>query len=70
MTRSNITNLSGSEVATLVNEEKAPGFYEVKWDGRGSNGKQVASAIYLYKLEIAKDNNQYFSKTKKMILMN
>ncbi|MDP3442266.1 MAG: T9SS type A sorting domain-containing protein, partial [Ignavibacteria bacterium] len=41
-----IYNILGAEVATLVNEIKQPGRYEVKF-----NGKNLASGVYLYRLQ-------------------
>ncbi|MCX7878207.1 MAG: T9SS type A sorting domain-containing protein [Ignavibacteria bacterium] len=53
-----VYDLSGKEVATLVNQHLDAGIYETDFDGSG-----LASGIYFYKL-IAKD----FSSTRKMIL--
>lgn len=49
----------GREIATLVNEEKTPGNYEVKFDG-----SNLSSGVYFYKLEAGS-----FSSTKKFVLM-
>ncbi len=49
----------GREVAVLVNEEKLPGKYEVKF-----NGSNFSCGIYFYRLSI--DN---YSQTKKLILI-
>jgi hypothetical protein len=49
----------GKEVATLVNEAKVPGKYEVKFDG-----SNLSSGIYFYKLTAG----NYFS-IKKLILL-
>ena len=46
------------EVAALVNEEKKPGTYEVKFDG-----SKLSSGIYFYRIKTGS-----FVKTKKMIL--
>ena len=54
-----IYSLLGSEVATLVNEEKSAGSYEVKFDGTG-----LASGTYFYTLHAGD-----FIQTKKMILI-
>lgn len=54
-----VYNSLGLEVATLVNELKSAGFYEVKFDGSNS-----ASGIYFYRLE-----TEGFSDTKSMILL-
>lgn len=66
--KSNVTltvyNMLGKKVKTLVNENMAAGNYSVSWDGTNSNGEQVSSGIYLYK--IVTDLN---SSSKKMVLL-
>jgi len=64
-----IYDVLGNEVATLVNEEKTAGTYEVNFsaiDGFTSNGKtlQLSSGIYFYRLKFGS-----FSESRKMILM-
>jgi hypothetical protein len=54
-----VYNLLGKEIATLVNEEKPAGEYEVEF-----NGIEVPSGIYFYELKAGS-----FTQTKKMILM-
>lgn len=54
-----ILDILGKEIQTIVNEEKQPGNYEVKFDG-----SNLASGIYLYQLKVAD-----FVETKKMILL-
>ncbi len=54
-----VYDLLGREVATLVNEEKAPGSYEVKFDG-----SNLASGTYFYRLQAGD-----FVQVKKMMLM-
>jgi hypothetical protein len=49
----------GTEIATLVNEEKQAGSYSVSFDA-----SSLASGIYFYKLVSGS-----FVETKKMILM-
>ncbi|MDZ7624827.1 MAG: T9SS type A sorting domain-containing protein [Ignavibacteriaceae bacterium] len=49
----------GNEVATLVNEEKPAGTYEVEFRGTG-----LPSGVYFYQL---KTNS--FIETKKMLLL-
>jgi hypothetical protein len=49
----------GREVATLVNEEKQPGTYEVEFNASG-----LTSGIYFYRLATGS-----FIETKKMILL-
>lgn len=54
----NVYDILGNEVATLINEEKPAGNYEVNFDASG-----LASGMYLYRLQIST-----FIETKKMIL--
>ena len=54
-----VYDILGNEVATLVNEEKAAGNYEVNF-----NASNLSSGVYLYRLQ-AKD----FTELKKMILL-
>jgi len=55
-----VYDVLGNEVATLVNEEKQPGIYEVKF-----NASALSSGIYFYKLNILGEA----SLTRKMLLM-
>jgi uncharacterized lipoprotein YddW (UPF0748 family) len=54
-----IYDLLGSEVATLVNEEKWPGVYKVSF-----NASELSSGIYIYRMVTEK-----FSASRKMIFM-
>jgi hypothetical protein len=60
----NIYNTMGQKVRTLVNEYRDPGRYTVEWDGKNDNGSDVASGVYLYKMQ-AGDNVD----SKKMTLL-
>ena len=52
-------DILGREVATLVNEKKAPGDYEVRFDATG-----LASGVYFYRLQTGS-----FVETKKLLLL-
>ena len=54
-----VYDILGREVATLVNEEKHAGNYEVEFNGNG-----LSSGIYFYKLQAGS-----YTSVKKMILM-
>ena len=54
-----VYDILGNEVATLLNEEKPYGSYDVEFDASG-----LSSGIYFYKLKAGE-----FIQTKKMILM-
>jgi uncharacterized Ntn-hydrolase superfamily protein len=54
-----VYDVLGKEVATLVNEEKPAGSYEVEF-----NGTKLSSGVYLYKMQAGS-----FTDTKKLILV-
>jgi hypothetical protein len=54
-----VYDVLGNEIATLVNEEKPPGTYEVEFDGTG-----FPSGIYFYSISAGN-----FLSTRKMILL-
>jgi endo-1,4-beta-xylanase len=54
-----VYDLLGREVKVLVDEKKAPGIYEVKFDGTG-----LSSGVYFYRLAAGD-----FMATKKLILL-
>jgi len=58
-----VYDVLGNEVATLVNEEKQPGVYEVEFQSTVGS-RQLASGIYFYKLQ-AKN----YSSIRKMIYL-
>jgi hypothetical protein len=58
-----VYDVLGREVATLVNEEKQPGVYEVEFQS-SVGSRQLASGIYYYQLKAGS-----FIETKKMILL-
>ena len=37
-------------MTTLVNDQMGPGNFTVTWDGRDANGSEVASGVYIYKI--------------------
>ena len=61
-----VYDVLGREVATLVNEQKPAGNYEVNFDASG-----LSSGIYFYRITIHSDKLQLgiFAETKKMILL-
>jgi photosystem II stability/assembly factor-like uncharacterized protein len=54
-----VYDLLGREITTLVNEEKSPGNYEVKF-----YGSSVTSGVYFYQIKTSN-----FVSTKKMVLL-
>nr|MBC8175371.1 hypothetical protein [Candidatus Neomarinimicrobiota bacterium] len=47
-----ILNIKGQLIKTLVSEYKKAGDYSILWDGKNSDGKDLKSGIYLYRLQI------------------
>ena len=45
-----VYNDQGQLVVTLIDKHMGPGNFSVTWDGRDSNGGQVASGVYIYKI--------------------
>ncbi len=58
-----VFDVLGNEIATLVNEEKPAGKYEVEFNPESSI-KQPASGIYFYQLKAGS-----FIQTKKMLMI-
>ena len=60
-----IYNILGKEVATLVDEEKAPGNYKVTFDASNSErSRGMASGIYFYRLTVGD-----YVQSKKMLMI-
>lgn len=59
-----VFNITGHEVAVLINKTLSAGSFKVKWDSHDSDGNEVASGVYFYKLETSD-----FVETKKMVLV-
>ena len=58
-----VYDILGNEVATLVNEEKQPGVYEVEFSSFNGSAS-IASGIYMYSIQSGN-----FIDTKKMVLL-
>ncbi|MGB5530719.1 MAG: T9SS type A sorting domain-containing protein, partial [Ignavibacteriaceae bacterium] len=54
-----VYDVLGNEIATLVNEEKPVGSYEVEFDAN-----KLSSGIYFYQLQ-----TESFVQTRKMLLL-
>jgi len=59
-----IYNILGQEVRTLINNNMAAGYKEVVWNGLDNHGRQVATGVYIYRIEAGD-----FVKSHKMIFM-
>lgn len=60
-----VYNLSGKEVATLVNSESVNAGYHIKiWNGRTASGMKAASGVYFIRMQAGE-----FVQTRKMLLI-
>jgi hypothetical protein len=74
-----IYDVLGREVKTLVQRKMQAGSYEMQWDGRDARGRQVASGVYVYRLQAGDASTsslnklgqarQRFVQTRKMLLL-
>jgi hypothetical protein len=47
-----VYDVTGRRIATLVDEERAPGRHTVRWDGRDHTGRTVTTGVYFYRIRI------------------
>jgi glycosidase len=59
-----VFDVLGREVSVLVNERKAPGSYEVRFDG-----SNLASGVYFYRLSMAEAGGENKILMKKMMML-
>jgi subtilase family protein/flagellar hook capping protein FlgD/HYDIN/CFA65/VesB family protein/BACON domain-containing protein len=59
-----IYNVLGQKVRTLVQTNQAAGFKNVVWNGLNEIGEQVATGVYIYRIEA-----DGFVKSRKMVFM-
>jgi hypothetical protein len=59
-----VFNVLGQKITTLVDEYLTAGYKETGWDGKDSNGMDVASGIYFYRIKTEK-----FTDVKKMVFL-
>ena len=63
-TRLEVYNLRGQIVRILVDKVQEPGVYQVFWDGADSQGKEVPSGVYFYRLRAGER-----SRMRKMVVL-
>jgi len=69
-----VYDVLGKEIATLVNEYKPAGSYEVEFNSHSGEGRNLTSGVYFYQLLVSdlqsKDGKtENYIETKKMILL-
>lgn len=63
-----IYDTAGREVNRLVDRSEASGYHQVSWNGQNINGRDVASGLYLYRLQ-AESTVGRFNKVRQMLYM-
>jgi hypothetical protein len=53
-----VYNMIGQEIRSLVNAAQPSGFHAVSWDGMDNQGREAASGIYLYRLQLTEPSGQ------------
>ena len=65
-----IYDMGGRMIVELVNEEASAGRYSFVWDGKDTNGQQVSSGMYFYKMiALPLQGGEAFIQTNKMLLL-
>ena len=57
-------NMLGQRVATLADKEMDPGFYAIRWNGLDEAGRDVATGLYIYRID-----GDFGTMVRKMTLM-
>lgn len=61
--RLDVYNTLGQRVTTLVEAEQEPGEHQLRWDSRDEAGQQVASGVYLCRLQVEEQPAQTLTMT-------
>lgn len=67
-----IYDITGREVAKLVDRKAPAGCYKAIWDGKNKNGVMVSSGVYIYRIHArssAGDGSSSFNQTRKMVFV-
>jgi bacillolysin/thermolysin len=59
-----VYDITGREIAALVNNFQNPGTYVITWNGKNNSGAEVSSGVYLYRIKAG-----LFIQTRKMIFL-
>ena len=64
-----IYDVTGQRVASLASGLREAGTYAPRWDGRDDAGRQMASGVYLYRLEAPAMTGDRIVQTRKLLLL-
>ena len=64
-----VYDVTGQQVVSLASGPRQAGTFSLRWDGRDDAGRQVASGVYLYRLEAEAVTGGRIVKTRKLLLL-
>ncbi len=64
-----VYDIQGKRIRTLISREITPGWHEVDWDGRNDAGLQVATGMYLARMQFDKTETNKTSRLGRTIKM-
>ena len=64
-----IFDITGSEVARLVDKPLAPGTHVLRWDGTNASGSKASSGMYLLRVVFAGNSGKREIATQRLLLM-
>ncbi len=67
--RLTVYDITGSEIATLVDATQPAGHLSIDWNGTNSSGSVVSSGVYFFRIETQSTSGPSFVQTRKMVLM-
>jgi hypothetical protein len=59
-----VFDVRGRKVRTLVDESRAPGRHQAKWDSRDARGEEVSPGVYFYQMKVGS-----YRSVKKMVVL-
>jgi flagellar hook assembly protein FlgD len=70
MTVVEVYNVLGQKVATLVDQQLAPGNFSARWNGTNDNGRTAASGVYFVRMHAQPTGGAAaFTQIRKIVLM-
>ncbi|MBT3229783.1 MAG: hypothetical protein HOD43_05135 [Candidatus Marinimicrobia bacterium] len=64
-----IYDVTGREVATLIDDQRLGGSYSMNWIAQNDQGKPLGTGIYLYELKFTDSSGKHFQDVRKFTLL-
>jgi flagellar hook assembly protein FlgD len=67
-----IFTMTGFLVRTIESEfkESDQGVLTIQWNGRGDQGQQLSSGLYIYHLKVTGENGAAFRASQKLVILD